>query len=134
MLSPLMNEYESYIITEKTSYSFRIRGKRVYYVHQVNRKEFGMLIFLICNVITSLLVFIKEQPSIVISTGALAAIPTCLLAKVLRKKLIYIESFANIFTPTETGKLMYKIADQFYVQWPQMKDIYPDSIYVGGLY
>lgn len=61
-------------------------------------------------------------------------IPICLLAKIFHKKLIYIESFAKVTTPTETGKLMYKYADQFYVQWPQMKDIYPNAIYLGGIY
>ena len=53
---------------------------------------------------------------------------------VIRRKLIYIESFAKVTTPTETGKLMYKIADQFYVQWPQMKRVFPNAIYLGGIY
>ena len=77
---------------------------------------------------------IREKPDIVISTGALAVIPLCLLAKLFRRKLIFIESFAKVSSPTKTGKLLYKYADRFYVQWPQMKEFYPDAICLGGIY
>ena len=73
-------------------------------------------------------------PDIIISTGALSTIPMCLLGKVFRKKIIFIESFAKVNSPTLTGKLIYKIADQFYVQWEEMLDIYPKAIYKGGIY
>ncbi len=69
-----------------------------------------------------------------ICTGVLAMIPICLLAKLYGKKLIYIESFAKVTSATETGKLLYKYADRFYVQWQSMLDIYPDAIYLGGIY
>ena len=77
---------------------------------------------------------LKEKPDVVISTGVLAMIPICLFAKVFRRKLIFIESFAKISSPTETGKLMYRFADQFYVQWETMLQFYPDAIYLGGIY
>ena len=76
----------------------------------------------------------KEKPDVVICTGVLAMIPICLMAKIAGRKLIYIESFAKVTSPTMTGKLLYRFADQFYVQWPQMLDIYPEAIYLGGIY
>jgi len=39
-----------------------------------------------------------------------------------------------VSSSTETGKLMYKLADQFYVQWKSMLNIFPDAIYIGGIY
>ncbi|WP_276861245.1 hypothetical protein [Bifidobacterium merycicum] len=51
-----------------------------------------------------------------------------------RKKLIYIESFAKISSPTQSGKLLYKFADRFYVQWESMKNFYPDALYCGYIY
>lgn len=50
------------------------------------------------------------------------------------KKVVYIESFAKISSPTETGKLIYKFADRFYVQWESMKEFYPNALYLGGIY
>lgn len=44
------------------------------------------------------------------------------------------EMFAKVTSPTETGKLLYKFADQFYVQWESMLSIYPKAIYLGGIY
>ena len=58
----------------------------------------------------------------------------CLIGKLTRRKLIFIESFAKVNSPTLTGKLLYKFADQFYVQWEQMKEHYPKAIFEGGIY
>ncbi len=66
--------------------------------------------------IISLKIYLKERPDIVVCTGAPVTIPMCLIARMDRKKLIYIELFAKVTSPTQTGKLLYKCADQFYVQ------------------
>ena len=79
-------------------------------------------------------IYMKEKPDVVICTGVLAMIPICLISKIMGKKLVYIESFAKVTSPTETGKLLYKFADQFYVQWKPMLEVYPKAIYLGGIY
>lgn len=134
MLKSLMQKYESIIITEKSQYSVENKEIKTYYLHQVNRKEKTLALKLISNSFKVLKIFIKENPDVVISTGALATIPVCVIAKLFRKKVIFIESFAKINSPTLTGKLVYKFADQFYVQWEEMKKIYPNAIYKGGIY
>ena len=106
----------------------------MYYLHQVNRKEWTFPIWMVVNSIKSLKLLIQNKPDAVITTGVLAMVPLCILAKLFRKKLIYIESFAKVTSPTETGKLLYKFADQFYVQWETMKEFYPNAINVGGIY
>ena len=134
MLKPLMQKYDSFIVTEKTKYNAKVNQKKTYYLSQVNRKEISFIPRMIFNTVKSLLIFILERPDIVICTGVLATIPICLISKLMGKKLIYIESFAKITSATETGKLMYKFADQFYVQWKSMLNIYPKAIYLGGIY
>lgn len=134
MLKPLMDKYESFVITEETTYKTKVDGKKMYYLKQVNRKERGFILHMIENIIYSIGIYMNEKPDVVISTGVLAMIPICLIAKFCGKKLIYIESFAKVTSATQTGKLLYKYADQFYVQWPQMKEVYPNAIYLGGIY
>ncbi len=134
MLKPLMGRYDSFIVTEKTKYVAEVKGVKSYYLKQVNRREKTFIFSLLANSFMSLRIMIKEKPDVVICTGVLAMIPLCLLAKIFKKKLIYIESFAKVTSPTESGKLLYKYADQFYVQWESMKEIFPDAIYVGGIY
>lgn len=88
---------------------------------------------LLKNMIKGLYYVLKLKPQVIISTGAHNTIPLCIFAKILGKKIIYIESVARVYTPSKTGKLMYKIANQFYVQWPEMLEVYPKAIYKGQL-
>ena len=134
MLKPLMEKYDSFVLTEKTRYTAEAAGKKTYHLKQVNRKEKIFLIRMLQNSFLTLGIYLKERPNIVISTGVLAMIPMCLLVKMFGGKLIYIESFAKVTSPTETGRLLYRLADQFYVQWEPMKKVYPKAIYLGGIY
>lgn len=134
MLKPLMDKYDSFIITEETLYQVKSGNEKVYYMKQVNRKEKTFIPQMIVNVLRSIKIYIQEKPDVVICTGVLAMIPTCLIAKLAGKKLIYIESFAKVTSATQSGKLLYRFADQFYVQWEQMLSIYPKAIYLGGIY
>ena len=134
MLKPLMEKYESFVITEETTYKVQINNEKTYYLKQVNRKEKSFLPRMVVNSLESFRVFLKEQPDAVICTGVLAVLPVCLIAKIAGKKLIYIESFAKVTSPTLSGKLLYRFADQFYVQWEQMLQIYPRAIFLGGIY
>lgn len=134
MLKPLMHKYDSFVVTEKTNYSVSNENISFYYLNQVNRHEVKFLWYMIINSLRTLKIFFKEKPDVVISTGALATIPMIIIAKLFRKKVIFIESFAKINSPTLTGKLVYKFADQFYVQWDSLKEFYPDAICKGGIY
>ena len=134
MLKPLMNKYDSFIVTEKTTYTAVPGNIKLYYLEQVNRKEKTFVFHMIKNFFMSFKIFMVEKPDMIICTGVLAMIPLCLVAKLSEKKLIYIESFAKVTSGTLTGKLLYRFADRFYVQWEQMLQIYPKAIFLGGIY
>lgn len=134
MLWPLMEKYDSILVTEKTEYATGTSGIPTYYLKQINRKEKTFLPYLLVNSWRSLRFFFKEKPDVMITTGVLAIIPLALLMKLFRRKLIYIESFAKVHSKNMTGNLLYKFADQFYVQWEEMLELYPKAIYKGGIY
>ena len=134
MLKPLMEKYDSFVLTEKTDYSVGKQAVDVVYLKQINRKEPLFLFKLMANTITSFKIYLKEKPDVMITTGVLAIIPFALIMKLFGKKLIYIESFAKVTSKTLSGKLLYKYADQFYVQWEEMLKLYPKAIYKGGIY
>ena len=58
----------------------------------------------------------------------------CCIGKIFGSKIIYIETFANRNTKTATGKLIYKIADLFIVQWKEMLKLYPKAVLGGSIY
>lgn len=133
-LGPLMKETKSFIVTENIG-KYTDKPGEIYYIKQVNRKEKDFMILMIINQFKSLGILIRERPDVIIQTGVLATIPLCVLGKyIFRSKLIYIESFAKTRQPNATGKLMYKMADYFFVQHESMIQIYPDAIYEGGIY
>jgi beta-1,4-N-acetylglucosaminyltransferase len=134
MLKPLMEDYDSFVITEETHYKLKTIENKTYYLKQVNRKEKIFVWNMLKNIWTSIGIYKKEKPDVVICTGVLAMIPICLIAKLMGKKLIYIESYAKVTSPTMTGKFLYRFADRFYVQWESMLECYPKAIYLGGIY
>ena len=135
MLRKLEKNNKIFIVTEKTKYNKKDK-KINHFVMQVNRKEPLFVIKMGLIALKSIYIFIKERPDVIISTGVLAAIPMIFIGNIFKKKVIYIESFAKINSPTMTGKLVYKkkLADQFYVQWETMLEFYPNAIYKGGIY
>lgn len=135
MLRPLEKNHDIFIVTEKTKYN--ANDKKInYYVSQVNRKEPLFIFKMVKIFFASLRIYFKEKPDVIISTGVLASIPMLFIGHFFKSKVIFIESFAKINSPTMTGKLVYKKhwADQFYVQWESMLQFYPDAIYKGGIY
>ena len=56
------------------------------------------------------------------------------MAKLFGVKVIYVESFAKLTNSSVTGRLAYRIADDFLVQWPEMKKVYPKATYSGTVY
>lgn len=134
MLKPLMEKYDSIIVTEKTNYSVKTDAIRTYYLHQVNRKEITFLPRFLANTFREFLIIVREKPDVLITTGVLAIVPLAVIMKILGRKVIYIESFAKVTSKTLSGKLIYQFADQFYVQWEDMLKLYPNAIYKGGIY
>lgn len=134
MLRPLMERYDSIMVTEKTEYGAGNLDVKTYYVTQINRKEALFIPKVLLNTWKSLIIIIKERPNVMITTGVLAIIPLALLMKCFGGKLIYLESFAKVTSKTMSGKFLYKFADQFYVQWEEMLKLYPNAIYKGGIY
>lgn len=134
MLRPLMGRYDSFIVTERTLYEASEEGIRFYYLKQVNRREKSCFLRLLANAFLSLRILSAERPDVVITTGVLAVIPLCLLSRIWGAKLVFIESFANVHSPTRTGKFLYRFADRFYVQWPELLEFYPGAVYLGGIY
>ncbi|RYL98448.1 glycosyltransferase [Sporolactobacillus sp. THM7-7] len=134
-LIPVANPFSFALITEKNTTTADLKEKyETYYLKQQDRKTKWLPILLFINSLLSLYYFLKIRPKVIITTGAGAVIPFCLVGKLLGAKIVFIESFAKVNTPTMTGKLIYKIANQFYVQWPELKKYYPNSNYRGTIY
>lgn len=135
-LKEIKEANDSFLVTEDTGFQELSFCHRVYHVPQVNRREPLFLVKFVKIFFQSIKIVKKENPDCIISTGALAAAPMCMVGKWKGKKVIYIESFARVDSPSLTGKIVYKLklADLFLVQWEEMLEFYPDAVYSGGIF
>lgn len=137
-LKPLFSKYDYYIITEKdkTNEAFKSEyGERLYFLPYGTRSKLFTYFFkylYLC--LKTIYLFFKIRPKYVVTTGTHTAVPMCYLAKLFRRKVIFIETFANSKSKTLSGKMIYPIADLFIVQWKEMLDLYPKAVYGGSIY
>lgn len=136
-LGSLAERYDAFLITESGEFGNCDdiwKMKKTYYVPQINRRDrnFFMKFFDLWKTSSAILHY--EKPDVIVSTGALATVPACLLVKLHRGKVVYIESFARAKSPSLTGKLLYRFSDLFIVQWRSLLECYPRAIYGGGIF
>ncbi len=137
-LSPMFNKYDYLLVTEKTKSNMDLLNKypgKVKFLVYGTKSHFLVYPFkLFYNCIKSLIFFWQFRPHAVITTGAHTGGPMCCIAKLFGAKVIYIETLANLYTKTITGRLVYHIADLFIVQWESMLKLYPKATYGGWIY
>lgn len=137
-LKELFNKYPYYIVTEKTKSNVYLKDKYKekvsYLVYGTKKNPFTYFFIFLFNIIKSFIIFLKQKPDVVITTGTHTAVPMCYIAKIFKKKVIYIETFANRNTKTVAGRIVYPIADVFVVQWEEMLKVYPKAECWGWIY
>jgi beta-1,4-N-acetylglucosaminyltransferase len=62
----------------------------------------------------------SRDPEAIISTGAGLAVPFFLVGKLLRRRLVYVESLTRSESLSLSGRMVKPLADSFFVQWPRV--------------
>ena len=140
-LSPCFKNYNYTLVTERTKSNMGLRKKHPGRVHYMIPGTYTTLkakllypFILFANCWIYLFLMLRYMPDVVVTTGSHNVGPMCCLAKIFRKKVIFIETFANSSSPTKAGRIIYKFADHFIVQWESMLEFYPDAIYGGWIF
>ena len=135
-LKSLFSNYDYLLVTEKDKSTISLKDKYnvKYLVYGTRKNLFSYFFKFIFNFIKSFIIFIKFKPDVVITTGAHTCVAMIFIAKLFKKKSIYIETMANRKTKTMTGKIVEKLVTYFVVQWEDMKNLYEDSVYGGLIY
>lgn len=79
-------------------------------------------------------ILLRSRPQAIITTGPGVAVPVCAVAKLVRCRVIFIETGSRIHALSTTGRLLYRFADLFFVQWEELLAAYPKAIYAGRLW
>ena len=137
-LKPMFEKCEYTIVTEKTKSNQNLIDQypdHVYYLAYGTKQHLFKYLFIFAyNIILSFFIFLKVKPDAIVTTGTHTAVPMWYIAHFLKKKVVFIETFANSKTPTQAGRLVYPIADLFVVQWESMLEHYPNAVYGGWIF
>ncbi len=85
------------------------------------------------NTVLAWRVLRRQQPETILSTGAGLAVPFFLIGKLLGIRLVYVESVTRTESISLSGRLVYPLADRFFVQWPAAAKRLRRAEYAGGL-
>jgi UDP-N-acetylglucosamine:LPS N-acetylglucosamine transferase len=107
-----------------------LRGERVTFAYSPTNRHVGNLIRNACLAVRVLL---RTRPRAVITTGAGVGVPFLYAARLLGIRTIYVESLARIEQLSLTGRLVYPVVTQLFVQWPELARRYRRGRYVGAI-
>lgn len=127
---PALGKHERFFVTfEREQVKDVLQKEKTYFVIDPKRN----LRKLLKNFNQAMRILKKENPDIILSTGAAAAVPLCFAAKMLGKKLIFVETIAAVNKPSLSGRIVYSISDLFVVQWRNLLKHYKRAVYGGPL-
>lgn len=130
-LAPFYESFEHFFVTFKRPDSQVLaKTKTVFFVERPARNPVKTL----QNLAQSWNILRKEQPDLVLSTGADAAVLFCILGKIMGKKVIFVESFCRTQKPSWSGRLVYPFADLFIYQWKELEPFFPKGKFGGSIF
>ncbi len=121
------HESSIFVVNDRADQALIMKGRTVEITHAT--RNWKQLI----NIYEAIKIIFKFRPKVILSTGAAPAVPFSIVGKIAGAHIIFVESLSRITQPSLTGRIMYYIADEFYVQWPRLLHILPKAKYVGGL-
>ncbi len=75
----------------------------------------------------------SERPHVILSTGAAPGCLLCLVGKLYRAKIIWMDSLANVERMSLSGRIIARFADLLLVQWEDVAASSPRAEYAGSV-
>ena len=127
-----------YLLVAEVEFS-RDRIKMPGEIHQVKRPR-GMHDGIIASVANSVVavvqitaVLLSVRPRAIVGCGPAISVLASAVGKLVGARAIFVETGSRIRTLSLSGRIMYNLADLFFVQWMPLKEKYPRAIYAGRL-
>jgi beta-1,4-N-acetylglucosaminyltransferase len=128
MLKPVYEQYDYfYVLNDRALLAKDMDGKTYFIRHSERDWVFFVNLWEAWHILR------KEQPRLVLSTGAGPIVPFAILGKLLSIPTLFIETFTRVTTPSLTGRIMYWLADRFFYQWKPLTRFFPKGTYGGPL-
>ncbi|KAL6991405.1 N-acetylglucosaminyldiphosphodolichol N-acetylglucosaminyltransferase [Sarracenia purpurea var. burkii] len=128
-------------LVDKTGMIENAQFMQIYRSREVGQSYLTSVGTTLMAIAHALWLMIKIRPQVILCNGPGTCIPLCVIAFLFKvagirwSSTFYVESIARVRRLSLSGLLLYKLhmADQIFVQWPQLKGKYPRAHYVGRL-
>jgi len=77
------------------------------------------------NIARAARIVLRRRPRIVVTSGAGATVPFCMLARLTGARVVFVETTARVAGPSSSGKVLSRLATRVLVQWAEVARFYP---------
>jgi beta-1,4-N-acetylglucosaminyltransferase len=124
-LQPFWEQHQRCWVTFRTTTTqTALQDEQVYWAFSPTNRNIPNLIR---NLILAWRVVRQERPQVIITTGAGVAVPFIIVSKLMGSQTIFVESITRIQQLSLSARLVLPFLDVLYVQWPQLKTLYPQA-------
>lgn len=128
LLSALAGHEYFYVLNDHVLLPEDMEGRTDFISHSERDLKFFL------NLIEAARILWRERPQVILSTGAGPAVPFALIGRFLFGcKIVYVETITCVEKPSLTGRIMYRLAHDFYYQWTTLARYFPKGRYRGAL-
>lgn len=115
-----------YVLNDKAMLPADMVGKTYFIVHSERDWRFFF------NLWEAFSILWRERPQVILSTGAGPAVPFALVGRFLFGcRIVFVETITRIQSPSLTGKIMYRLAHDFFYQWPTLEKYFQNGKFGG---
>lgn len=130
-LRPAWEDFErSWVTLEGADVDYLLADEEVVLAHGPTNRSITNLLR---NMLLAVRVLRARRPDAILSTGAAIAVPLFLVGRLLGIRLVYVESVTRTESLSLSGRLVYRLANRIFVQWPQLAKRLPRAEYAGGV-
>lgn len=123
--------YERYDYFYVLNYPIALPNDMVGRTHFITHSERDWKFFV--NLWEAWVILRKERPDVILSSGAGPIVNFSLVGKLIGIPTIYVENVARVFSPSLSGRIMYRLTSRFYYQWKPLGRYFPKGVYGGSL-
>jgi len=116
-----------YVLNDKALLPDDMIGRTHFIAHSERDWKF------LLNLWEAFVILRRERPDVILSTGAGPAVPFALVGRLFGCHILFVETITRITAPSMTGKLMHRLAHDFYYQWPRLARFFPRGTLGGPL-
>ena len=117
-----------YVLNDRVQLPEDMQGQTSFIAHSERDWKF------LLNVWEAWRILRRERPTVILSLGAGPAVPFALVGRLLFGiRVIYVETITRISRPSLTGRLMYRLAHEFFYQHRPLEKYFPKGRYSGPL-